>query len=67
MTRRPNRWLVAIAFVLGFGIQASAQKPPTIAAAANLNFALTEIATRFKADRGTAVEVVFGASGTLTP
>lgn len=43
-----------------------AQRPPTIAAAANLNFALTEIADRFARDRGTRVAVVFGASGTLT-
>jgi molybdate transport system substrate-binding protein len=43
-----------------------AQRPPTIAAAANLNFALTEIADHFQADRGTPVQLVFGASGTLT-
>jgi molybdate transport system substrate-binding protein len=41
------------------------QPSPTVAAAANLNFALTEIADRFARDRGTRVEVVFGASGTL--
>jgi molybdate transport system substrate-binding protein len=45
---------------------AGAQRPPTIAAAANLNFALTEIARQFERDRGTRVDVVFGASGTLT-
>src|SRR5262249_59325974 len=39
--------------------------PATIAAAANLNFALTEIASQFERDRGTRLEVVFGASGTL--
>ena len=44
----------------------AAQRPPTIAAAANLNFALTEIKDRFARERGTPVEVVFGASGTLT-
>ena len=43
-----------------------AQKPPTIAAAANLNFVLTEIARQFAHDRGLRVELVFGASGTLT-
>ena len=43
----------------------AAQRAPAIAAAANLNFALTEIAERFARDRGTRVEVVFGASGTL--
>ena len=43
-----------------------AQKVPVVAAAANLNFALTEIADEFARDRGTRVELVFGASGTLT-
>ena len=42
------------------------QRPPTIAAAANLNFALIEIVEQFARERGTRVEVVFGASGTLT-
>ena len=41
------------------------QRGPAVAAAANLNFALTEIADRFARDRGTRVELVFGASGTL--
>jgi molybdate transport system substrate-binding protein len=45
---------------------ATAQPVPTIAAAANLNFALTEIARKFEHDRGLHVEVVYGASGTLT-
>jgi len=44
----------------------AAQRPPTIAAAANLNFALTEIVGRFERDRGMRVDVVFGASGSLT-
>ena len=58
--------LVATTVVIGTGAGVSAQRPPTVAAAANLNFALTEIANQFKVDRGTSVEVVFGASGTLT-
>ena len=45
---------------------ASAQPPPKIAAAANLNRALTEIAERFARDENARVELVFGASGTLT-
>ena len=44
----------------------SAQRPPTIAAAANLNFALSDIAKAFERAHGTRVELVFGASGTLT-
>ena len=43
-----------------------AQRAPTIAAAASLNPALVEIASQFERDRGAHVEVVFGASGTLT-
>ena len=47
--------------------EARSPKPdaPKIAAAANLNFVLTQIADRFASDRGKRVEVVFGASGTL--
>src|SRR6185295_12849939 len=41
------------------------QRAPTIAAASNLNFALTDIASQFARDRGERVELVFGASGTL--
>ena len=44
----------------------SAQRPPTIAAAANLNVALGDIAKAFARAYGTPVELVFGASGTLT-
>jgi molybdate transport system substrate-binding protein len=51
---------------LGLPAPVAARRPPTIAAASNLNFALTEIADQFARERGTRVEVVFGASGTLT-
>jgi molybdate transport system substrate-binding protein len=44
----------------------AAQRPATIAAAANLNFALTEVADQYARDRGTRIDLVFGASGTLT-
>lgn len=50
----------------GFAAHLAAQRPPVVAAAANVNVALTEIAARFERERGTRVEVVFGASGTLT-
>jgi molybdate transport system substrate-binding protein len=66
MSWRIRALLVAIGLVaVGVGAPA-AQGKPTIAAAANLNFALTEIAAQFERDRGTPVEVVFGASGTLS-
>jgi molybdate transport system substrate-binding protein len=45
---------------------ALADDAPVVAAAANLNFVLTEIAASFGRDRGSRVELVFGASGTLT-
>ena len=64
MVRRSFCALFAV-WLLGLP-DAGAQRPPTIAAAANLNFALTEIARQFERDRGTRVDVVFGASGTLT-
>lgn len=45
--------------------QASAQRAPTIAAASDLSFALSEIADRFAA-QDQRVELVFGSSGTLS-
>ena len=62
----PSALLLAIVIGLGWPVPSTAQKPPTIAAAANLNFALREIAGAFAHVRGTRVELVFGASGTLT-
>lgn len=58
--------VVAIAISLAWPARSTAQKPPTIAAAANLNFALKEIADAFARARGAPVALVFGASGTLT-
>ena len=58
--------VTAACLLIGTSCELAAQRPPTIAAAANLNFALTEIANQFARDRGIRVEVVFGASGTLT-
>jgi molybdate transport system substrate-binding protein len=68
MTARRTSVLLLLAVVvsLAWPTRSAAQKPPTIAAAANLNFALTDIADAFARARGTRVELVFGASGTLT-
>ncbi|MFN7977465.1 MAG: molybdate ABC transporter substrate-binding protein [Vicinamibacterales bacterium] len=44
----------------------AAQRPPAIAAAADLNAALTEIAGQFQRETGQRVDLVFGSSGTLT-
>lgn len=55
-------WVLAQSVVL-----AIPQKPPIVAAAASVNFALTEIAGAFaKTPEGAKVDLVFGASGTLT-
>jgi molybdate transport system substrate-binding protein len=65
-----SRWIrpffVVTGVAIAYWVGVAAQRPPTIAAAANLNFALTEIKDRFVRERGTPVEIVFGASGTLT-
>ncbi len=65
-----HRWprsacLACLLLLIGLRLE-PAQRSPTIAAAANLNFALTEIARQFERSQGTRVELVFGASGTLT-
>ena len=44
----------------------AAQQVPTVAAAASLNPALADVAAQFARDRGLRVQMVFGASGTLT-
>src|SRR5262245_55959886 len=58
--------LLGIVFSVAWPTPSRAQKPPTIAAAANLNVTLNEIADAFARAQGTRVELVFGASGTLT-
>jgi molybdate transport system substrate-binding protein len=59
-------FLAVLAVVWSLPGALKAQAPPAIAAAANLNFALAEVAQQFARDRGARVELVFGASGTLT-
>ena len=44
---------------------ASPPAPPRVAAASDLQFALTDIADRFAMDTGQRVDLVFGSSGTL--
>ncbi|MFN7982377.1 MAG: molybdate ABC transporter substrate-binding protein [Vicinamibacterales bacterium] len=57
---------LACAFVLVPAVVVRAQSPTRVAAASSMNFALKEIAEQFGRDRGERVDVVFGASGTLT-
>jgi len=52
--------------IAGGPVETARQRPPVIAAAANLSGALPEIAEAFTRGQGRRVEMVFGASGTLT-
>jgi molybdate transport system substrate-binding protein len=58
--------IAAAGFVMIVGARPAAQRPPAIAAAANLNFALSEIKDQFVRERRAPVDIVFGSSGTLT-
>jgi len=60
------RVAVAVGLALSAWPNLAAQQTATIAAAANLNFALTEMAAQFEKTQGARVELVFGSSGTLT-
>jgi molybdate transport system substrate-binding protein len=55
-----------ICLLLVFASCAAAPAPPVIAAASDVNVALTEIAAQFARDSGDRVELVFGSSGLLT-
>ncbi len=56
--------LVAL-FYLTLTAAVAKDTPPTIAAAADLKFALVEIASRFKQDTSKEVKLTFGSSGTF--
>src|SRR5262245_13222447 len=65
MTPRPPA-AVALLIAAWVGLPAAQAPRPTIAAAASLNFALAEVARQFEQAGRASVEIVFGASGTLT-
>jgi molybdate transport system substrate-binding protein len=59
---QPVFWALALAALL----MPAEQRAPRIAAAANLTFALADVARQFERDRGERVELIFGSSGMLT-
>jgi len=59
-------WGVAWHLVAMCPSSAVAQQGATVAAASDLNFALTEVSEQFARQTGQRVEIVFGSSGTLT-
>lgn len=62
-----GRICAALAVVLTAALSSalSAQRPPVVAAASDLNVAITDIARQFERETGQRVETVFGSSGTL--
>ena len=64
--RRASGVAIAVGLALAPWPNLAAQKPAIIAAAANLNLTLPEVATAFERASGARVELVFGSSGTLT-
>lgn len=64
---RVHAWRLWAAIVLAAtaASPAGAQKPPVLAAAADLSVALPEVADRFARATGTRVDLVFGSSGTI--
>jgi len=63
---RRCRLFIVLALLCPVPAQVWAQRVPAVAAATSLNPAMAEVAAQFAHDRGAHVQVVFGASGTLT-
>jgi molybdate transport system substrate-binding protein len=61
----PRRSVLAIAVLISLagGASQAQDTPPVIAAAADLKFAVTEIAAAFEADTGKKVEISLGSTG----
>lgn len=63
MIRLLIRWWALLLVALSLTTPAWAETPPNIAAAADLRFALTEVAAAFQRDTGRTVSLTFGSSG----
>lgn len=66
--RRLALWAVVAAMAWGMTsrLAVAAERPPTIAAAADLSAALPEVAAAFRARTGKVVRLTFGSSGNFT-
>jgi molybdate transport system substrate-binding protein len=60
------REILALAIAAAAFAAPAAARPPAIAAAADLKFALTELAERYQAQSGRTVKLAFGSSGNFT-
>lgn len=58
-----KRFLMSAAFMLVASLPVRAQDVPTVAAAADLQFALVDVAAMFKKETGRDVKLTFGSSG----
>jgi len=63
LTRIARRSLLAAAACLGLAVPAVATEAPVVAAASDLQFAVTEIAEAFRAETGHEVRLSFGSTG----
>lgn len=67
--KHPSRlvsWLAASVLFLGASSGIAGAAPPAVAAAADLRFALSELAQRFRQDTGQMLSLSFGSSGIFT-
>lgn len=60
---RIKKWTLGLSLVLAGPMLAYADATPTVAAAADLKFALEEVNAQFKTDTGREIRLVFGSSG----